>query len=59
MNKQTIANLKLIGLKIAMKIHKGNFRKNIDGKISSTELLKTADEINNYLLKDFRDSPPE
>lgn len=55
MDKATLAQLKLIGLKIAIKMYKGDFRTN-EGKISSTELLKTADEINNYLLKDFKDS---
>lgn len=58
MDKAALAQVKLIGLKLAMKMHKGDY-KTSEGKISSTELLNTADEINNYLLKDFKDSPQE
>lgn len=40
-------------LKIAVKMYKGNFKQNTEGKISSTELLKTADEIYEWLLPDL------
>lgn len=53
-----LAEVRLISLKIAMKMHKGSF-KTKEGKISSTELLKTADEINNYLLKDAKNHSQE
>ncbi|WCM42453.1 hypothetical protein MG290_01920 [Flavobacterium sp. CBA20B-1] len=58
MNRETIAQIKLIGLKIALKMHDGNYT-NKEGKVSSTELLKTADEINKWLLEDFKDLPQE
>lgn len=58
MDKETIAHLKLIGLKLAMKMYNGNYSRK-DDKISSEELLKTADEINKWLLEDFKDLPQE
>lgn len=39
-------------------MHNGNYTSS-DGKISSTELLKTADEIHNYLLKDVKECSQE
>lgn len=48
MTPEQQANARLISLKIAMKMHNSNYTTK-DGKISSTELLKTADEIHKWI----------
>lgn len=52
------ANVRLISIKLAIKMHNGNYTSS-DRKISSTELIKTADEIHNYLLKDVKECSQE
>lgn len=52
MTQEQIAHAKLISLKMAIRFHKIN--RTFEGKISSTELLKTADEIYNYLISPFK-----
>lgn len=48
MTRDEDTQARLISLKLAMKMHDGNYTSK-NGEISSTELLKTADEIHKWI----------